>query len=66
MYFCEKSVIIYLFLVRFQICLNHMKDILILHVTKEINIKKSTVNMLQNSQKMTFFWYLVTFSNFQT
>ena len=35
MYFREKSVIIYLFLVRFQIRLNHMTDLLILHVTKE-------------------------------
>ena len=40
MYFHEKSVIISLFLVRFQIRLNHMKDLLILHVTKEKNIKK--------------------------
>ena len=40
MYFREKSVIIYLFLVRFQIRLNHMTDLLILHVTKEKNIKK--------------------------
>ena len=40
MYFHEKSVIISLFLVRFQIRLNHMKDLLILHVTKEKHIKK--------------------------
>ena len=53
MYFHEKSVIISLFLVRFQIRLNHMKDLLILHVTKEKKI--STVQKLQNSQKMYFF-----------
>jgi len=40
MYFREKSVIIYLFLVRFQIRLNHMTDLLILHVTKEKKKKK--------------------------
>ena len=39
MYFREKSVIISLFLVRIQIHLNHMTDLLNLHVTKK-NIKK--------------------------
>ena len=39
MYFHEKSVMISLFLVRFQIRLNHMTDLLILHVTKEKKIK---------------------------
>jgi len=65
MYFREKSVIIYLFLVRFQIRLNHMTDILILHVTKEKKYLKSTVQMLPNSQNMTFL-YLATFFHVQT
>merc|ERR1712030_40111 len=40
LYFREKTVIIYLFLVRFQIRLIHMTVHFILHVTKEKNIKK--------------------------
>merc|ERR1712002_507123 len=38
LYFREKTVIIYLFLVRFQIRFNHMTGILIVHVTKEKKI----------------------------
>ena len=37
-----KTAIIYLFRVRFQIRLNHMKDLLILHVTKEKKKKYCT------------------------
>ena len=40
LYFREKTVIISLFLVRFQIRLIHMTVLFILHVTKEKNIKK--------------------------
>jgi len=40
LYFYEKIVIIYLFLVRFQIRLIHMIVLFILHVTKEKNTRK--------------------------
>merc|ERR1712030_615 len=40
LYFHEKTVIIYLFLVRFQIRFNHMTVIFILRVAKEKNIKE--------------------------
>merc|ERR1712030_298866 len=56
LYFREKTDIIYLFLVQFQIRLKHMTVLLILHVTKEKNIKKvflTTVRRLLNSTKTT-------------
>merc|ERR1712105_114719 len=51
LYFREKTVIISLFLVQFQIRLNHMTVLFILHITKEKKYQKSTLDKYTEAAK---------------
>ena len=57
--FLKKTFIISSFLVRFQFCLNHMTDLLILHDTKKEYMQKVFYTIVQSYFLVVF----VTFGN---
>merc|ERR1712030_66908 len=56
--FLKKTFIISSFLFRFQFRLNHMTDLLILHVTKEKIYKKYLISLYRAIFFSSFFFYI--------